>query len=95
MTPRLAIPRYTAKLNATEPKTEALRLGEKLPEGCADLSPDYSSKIVIEIVDEELRPILAIPYAEIADQLIPARGSHVVTACPVSTKEKRASQGAL
>lgn len=46
-------------------RTEALRLGEKLLEGCTDLSADYSSKIVIEIIDEELRPILAIPYAEI------------------------------
>ncbi|MBL0404427.1 hypothetical protein JKG68_10645 [Microvirga aerilata] len=52
-------------------KTEALRLGENLLEGCAGLSPDYSSQIVIEIVDEELRPVLAIPYAEITKQSQP------------------------
>ncbi len=46
-------------------KTEALRLGENLLEGCAGLPPDYRNQIVIEIVDEELRQVLAIPYAEI------------------------------
>ncbi len=54
-------------------RTEALRLGDSLLEGCAGLSPDYSSQIVIEVVDEELRPILAIPYAEIAEQPQPIR----------------------
>ena len=52
-------------------RAQALKLGENLLEGCADLSPDYRSKIVVEIVDEELRPILAIPYAEIAKQSQP------------------------
>jgi hypothetical protein len=52
-------------------KTEALRLGESLLEGCAGLSPDYRNQIVIEIVDEELRPILAIPCAEITKQSQP------------------------
>jgi hypothetical protein len=47
-------------------KTEALRLGENLLEGCAALSPDYRSQIVIEIVDEELQPLLATAYADIA-----------------------------
>jgi hypothetical protein len=54
-------------------KTEALRLGESLLQGCAELSPDYSSQIVIEIVDEELQPVLAIPYGEIAKQSQPIR----------------------
>ena len=54
-------------------KTEALRLVGNLLEGCADLSPDYRSQIVIEVVDEELRPIRAIPYAEIAEQPQPIR----------------------
>jgi hypothetical protein len=54
-------------------RAQALRLGGKLLEGCTDLSPDYSSQIVIEVVDEELRPILAIPYAEIAEQPQPIR----------------------
>jgi hypothetical protein len=52
-------------------RAQALRLGENLLEGCTDLPPDYRSQIVIEVVDEELRPILAIPYAEIAKQSQP------------------------
>ena len=52
-------------------RAQALRLGENLLVGCADLSPDYRSQIVIEIVDEELRPIFAIPYAEIVKQSQP------------------------
>jgi hypothetical protein len=52
-------------------RAQALGLGESLLEGCAGLSPDYSSQIVIEIVDEELRPVLAIPYAEITKQSQP------------------------
>ncbi len=52
-------------------KTEASRLGGKLLEGCTDLSPDYRNQIVIEIVDEELQPVLAIPYGEIAKQSQP------------------------
>ncbi len=54
-------------------KTEALRLGENLLEGCVSLPPDYRNQIVIEIVDEKLRPVLAIPYAEIAKPSQPIR----------------------
>ena len=45
-------------------KTEALKVAEKLLSSWAGLSPDYSSEIVIEIVGEDLRPVLIIPCSE-------------------------------
>ena len=47
---------------------EALKIGAKLLEDWASLPPAYSSAIVIEIVDEDLHPLLAIPYTDIAVQ---------------------------
>ena len=52
-------------------KAEALKMGAKLLDGWAGLLPTYSSAIVIEIVDEDLHPILAIPYTDIAMQKAP------------------------
>jgi hypothetical protein len=49
-------------------KAEALRVGAKLFETCAGLTPSYSSAIVIEVVDEDLCPVLAIPYTDVAVQ---------------------------
>ncbi len=49
-------------------KAEAPKLGAKLLEGWDSLPPTYSGAIVIEIVDEDLHPVLAIPYTDIAVQ---------------------------
>jgi hypothetical protein len=49
-------------------KAEAMKIGAKLVEDWARLPPTYSGAIVIEIVDEDLHPILAIPYMDIAVQ---------------------------
>jgi hypothetical protein len=49
-------------------KAEALRIGAKLLEDWARLPPTYSDAIVIEIVDEDFHPVLAIPYLDIAVQ---------------------------
>jgi hypothetical protein len=49
-------------------KAEALRVGARLMDDWAGLPPAYSSAIVIEIVDEDLHPVLAIPYMDIAVQ---------------------------
>ena len=49
-------------------KAEALRIGAKLLEDWARLPPAYSDAIVIEIVDEDFHPVLAIPYLDIAVQ---------------------------
>ena len=49
-------------------KAEALRVAARLLEDWAEIPPTYSSAIVIEIVDEDLNPVLAIPYMDIAGQ---------------------------
>ena len=49
-------------------KAEALRVGARLLGDWALLPSTYSSAIVIEIVDEDLNPLLAIPYTDIAVQ---------------------------
>jgi hypothetical protein len=49
-------------------KAEALKVGARLLEDWAGLPPAFSSAIVIEIVDEDLNSILAIPYMDIAVQ---------------------------
>jgi hypothetical protein len=47
-------------------KAEALKLGAELLDDWARLPSTYLSAIVIEIVDEDLDPVLAIPYMDIA-----------------------------
>ena len=42
-------------------KAEALRVGAKLLETCAGLTPSYASAIMIEVVDEDFHSVLAIP----------------------------------
>jgi hypothetical protein len=49
-------------------RAEALKMGAKLLEDWAGLPPAYSDAIVIEIVDEDLHPVLAIPYLDITVQ---------------------------
>jgi hypothetical protein len=49
-------------------RAEALKIGARLLEDWALLPSAYSSAIVIEIVDEDLHPVLAIPYRDIAVQ---------------------------
>ncbi|MBO1906449.1 hypothetical protein KHP60_14720 [Microvirga sp. 3-52] len=46
-------------------KTEALKVAEKLLKSWAGMPPDYSSDIMIEIVGEDLRPVLIIPCSDI------------------------------
>jgi hypothetical protein len=46
-------------------RTEALRVAEKLLKSWAGMSPNYSSEIMIEIVGEDLRPVLIIPCSDI------------------------------
>jgi hypothetical protein len=48
----------------TAAKAEALKVGERLLEGWAGLTPLYCNAISIEIIDEDLHPVLIIPYAE-------------------------------
>jgi hypothetical protein len=49
-------------------QAEALKMGAKLLEDGASLPSAYSGAIVIEILDEDLHPVLAIPYIDIAVQ---------------------------
>lgn len=49
-------------------KAEALKRGADLLDDWARLPSTYLSAIVIEIVDEDLHPVLAIPYMDIAVQ---------------------------
>jgi hypothetical protein len=51
--------------NITAARAEALKIAESLSEGWAGLSPPYCHAIVVEVVDEDLRPVLSIPYSEI------------------------------
>jgi hypothetical protein len=52
--------------NVAAAKAEALKIAESLAEGWAGLVPRYCNEIVVEVRDEDLRPILTIPYSEIA-----------------------------
>ena len=47
-------------------KAEALKLAETLVKSWAALPPDYSGEIMIEIVGEDLRPILVIPCSDLS-----------------------------
>ncbi len=46
-------------------RTEALKVAENLLKSWAGMSPEYGSEVVIEIVCEDLRPVLIIPCADI------------------------------
>lgn len=46
-------------------KTEALKVAEKLLKSWAGMSPEYGSEVVIEIVGEDLRPVLIIPCEDV------------------------------
>jgi hypothetical protein len=46
-------------------RIEALKVAEKLLKGWAAMPPDYGSDIMIEIVGEDLRPVLVIPCSDI------------------------------
>ena len=47
-------------------RTEALKVAENLLKSWAGMSPEYGSEIVIEIVGEDLRPVLIIPCADMS-----------------------------
>jgi hypothetical protein len=46
-------------------RSEALKVVQRLLRSWAAMPPDYSSEIVIEIVGEDLRPVMIIPCADI------------------------------
>jgi hypothetical protein len=46
-------------------------MGARLLEDWGALPPTYSNAIVIEIVDEDFKPVLVIPYTDIAVQKSP------------------------
>lgn len=46
-------------------RIQALKVAEQLLKSWAGMLPHYSSEIVVEVVGEDLRPILIIPWAEI------------------------------
>jgi hypothetical protein len=46
-------------------RSEALKVVQKLLRSWSAMPPDYSSEIVIEIVGEDLRPVMIIPCADI------------------------------
>jgi hypothetical protein len=46
-------------------RTEALKVAENLLKSWAGMSPEYGSEVVIEIVGEDLRPVLIIPCVDI------------------------------
>jgi len=41
-----------------------LKVAENLLKSWAGMSPEYGSEVVIEIVGEDLRPVLSIPCSE-------------------------------
>ena len=45
-------------------RNEAARVAERLLKSWAGMSPNYSSEIMIEIVGEDLRPVLIIPWMD-------------------------------
>lgn len=47
-------------------KAEAMKIAASLSGNWAHLPPQYSADIRIEIMSEDLRPLLMIPYFEIA-----------------------------
>ena len=46
-------------------RTEALKVAENLLKSWAGMSPEYGSEVVIEIMGEDLRPVLIIPCVDI------------------------------
>lgn len=46
-------------------RSEALKVVQTLLQSWAAMPPNYSSEIVIEIVGEDLRPVLIIPCSDI------------------------------
>ena len=52
----------------TTAKAEALRRAASLSEGWSHLPPQYCSDIVVEIIGEDLKPVLSIPYFELSQQ---------------------------
>ncbi|WP_262027057.1 DUF6894 family protein [Microvirga sp. Mcv34] len=46
-------------------RIEAAKVAERLLKSWAGMLPQYSSEIMIEIVGEDLRPVLIIPCSEI------------------------------
>ena len=46
-------------------RIEALKVAEQLLKSWAGMLPHYSSEIVIEVVGEDLRPLLSIPCIEL------------------------------
>jgi hypothetical protein len=45
-------------------RTEALKVAENLLKSWAGMLPEFGSEVVIEIVGEDLRPVLIIPCAD-------------------------------
>ncbi len=46
-------------------RSEALKVVQTLLRSWAAIPPDYSSEIVIEIVGEDLRPVMIIPCSDL------------------------------
>jgi hypothetical protein len=46
-------------------RNEALKVAENLLKSWVGMSPNYSSEIMIEIVGEDLRPVLIIPCSDV------------------------------
>jgi hypothetical protein len=46
-------------------RIEALKVAENLLKSWAGMSPSYGSEIMIEIVGEDLRPVLIIPCVDL------------------------------
>jgi len=46
-------------------RVEAMKVAERLLKSWAGMLPHYSSEIMVEIVGEDLRPVLIIPCSEI------------------------------
>jgi hypothetical protein len=55
--------------NMAAAKAEALKIAGSLAQGWEGLMPRYCNEIVVEIRDEDLRPVLSIPYSEIASEV--------------------------
>ena len=53
---------------------EALKTAKRLVEGWAGAPPKYSDEIVIEVMNEQLRPVLIIPFSEFAAHGAPEIG---------------------
>jgi hypothetical protein len=52
----------------TTARAEALRRAASLSEGWTHLPPQYCADIGVEIIGEDLRPVLSIPYLELSQQ---------------------------